>query len=177
LRLKSNILKLALFATGLSGIVAEYILATLATYFLGDSVFQWTMIISVMLFSMGLGSRLSKYFTSDLLKKFIIIEFSLSLLTSFSSLLVYTAAAYTIYKGLIIYGLSIIIGLLIGMEIPLVVRLNYEFQKLKVNIASVLENDYYGSLIGGMFFAFIGLPYLGLTNTQLHLYPFAEVIP
>jgi len=75
---KSNILKLALFATGLAGIVAEYILSTLATYFLGDSVFQWTMIVSVMLFSMGLGSRISQYFTKDLLFKFIIIEFSLS---------------------------------------------------------------------------------------------------
>ncbi len=169
MRLKSNILKLALFATGLSGIVAEYILSTLATYFLGDSVFQWTMIISVMLFSMGLGSRLSKYFTTDLLKKFIIIEFSLSLLTSFSSLLAYSAAAYTVYTGLIIYSLSIIIGLMIGMEIPLVVRLNNEFESLKVNIASVLENDYYGSLLGGMFFAFIGLPYLGLTYTPFVL--------
>jgi len=168
-KLKSNILKLALFATGLSGIVAEYILSTLATYFLGDSVFQWTMIISVMLFSMGLGSRLSKYFTTNLLKKFIIIEFSLSLLTSFSSLLAYSAAAYTVYTGLIIYTLSIIIGLMIGMEIPLVVRLNNEFESLKVNIASVLENDYYGSLLGGMFFAFIGLPYLGLTYTPFVL--------
>lgn len=169
MKLKSNILKLALFATGLSGIVAEYILSTLATYFLGDSVFQWTMIVSIMLFSMGLGSRLSKYFNQGLLKKFIIIEFVLSILTSFSSLLAYTAAAYTPYTGLIIYGLSILIGLLIGMEIPLVVRLNNEFESLKVNISSVLENDYYGSLLGGVFFAFVGLPYLGLTYTPFVL--------
>ena len=54
-RAQSNILKISLFATGLAGIVAEYVLSTLATYFLGDSVFQWTMIVSIMLFSHGIG--------------------------------------------------------------------------------------------------------------------------
>ena len=169
MKLKSNILKIALFATGLAGIVAEYILSTLATYFLGDSVFQWTMIVSIMLFSMGLGSRLSQYLKRDLLKKFVIIEFVLSLFTSFSALLAYTAAAYTLYTGMLIYSLSILIGVLIGMEIPLVIRLNKTFETLRINIASVMEKDYYGSLLGGLFFAFVGLPYLGLTYTPFVL--------
>ncbi len=169
MKLRSNILKLALFATGLSGIVAEYILSTLATYFLGDSVFQWTMIVSVMMFSMGLGSRISKYLHNNLLTKFIFIEFSLSLLVAFSSLFAYTVAAYTEYTGLLIYTMSIAIGILIGLEIPMVVRLNDEFENLRVNVASVIEKDYYGSLVGGVFFAFVGLPYLGLTYTPFVL--------
>ncbi|WPP50571.1 polyamine aminopropyltransferase [Catalinimonas niigatensis] len=168
-RLKSNVLKIALFATGLAGIVAEYVLSTLATYFLGDSVFQWTMIVSMMLFSMGLGSRLSKLFEQQLLQKFIYVEFTLSILSAFAALLAYTAAAYTVYTGFIIYGFSILIGLLIGLEIPLVIRLNDEFEELKVNVSSVMEKDYYGSLLGGIFFAFIGLPYLGLTYTPFIL--------
>ncbi|MEK6481862.1 polyamine aminopropyltransferase [Catalinimonas sp. 4WD22] len=168
-KLRSNVLKIALFATGLAGIVAEYVLSTLATYFLGDSVFQWTMIVSMMLFSMGLGSRLSKLFEKDLLQKFIYVEFTLSILSAFAALLAYTAAAYTMYTGFIIYGFSILIGLLIGLEIPLVIRLNDEFEELKVNISSVMEKDYYGSLLGGIFFAFIGLPYLGLTYTPFIL--------
>jgi len=167
--MKSNILKLSLFATGFSGIVAEYILSTLATYFLGDSVLQWTLIVSVMLFAMGLGSRLSKYLEKNLLQKFIYLEFALSLLVSLSSLVAYSAAAFTIYTIFIIYTLSIIIGLLIGLEIPLVVRLNEEFEELRINVASVIEKDYYGSLAGGLFFAFVGLPYLGLTYTPFVL--------
>lgn len=169
MKIKSNILRIAIFATGLSGIVAEYILSTLATYFLGDSVLQWTMIMSVMLFSMGLGSRISKSIKTNLLEKFIFIEFMLSLLVAFSSLTAYTISAWSAYTGIVIYGMSILIGLMIGMEIPLVVRLNQEFQDLRVNISSVLENDYYGSLAGGVFFAFIGLPYLGLTYTPIVL--------
>jgi spermidine synthase len=169
LTLRSNILKLALFATGLSGIVAEYILATLASFFISDSATQWTLIISTMLFSMGLGSRLSKYIEKNLLQKFIMIEFLLSILTAYSSLIAYTASAYTIYTGAIIYGLAIIIGLLIGMEIPMVMRLNQAFEELKVNVSGILEQDYYGSLAGGLFFAFVGLPILGLTYTPFVL--------
>jgi spermidine synthase len=166
---KSRVLKLALFATGLSGIVAEYILSTLATYFLGDSVFQWTMILSIMLFAMGLGARLSMNFKTQILEKFLIAEFVLTLLTSTAALGTYFFMGFTEHIGIIIYGFSISIGLLIGMEIPLVTRVNEENESLRTNIAGVLENDYYGSLIGGLFFVFVGLPYLGLTHTPFVL--------
>jgi spermidine synthase len=166
---KSFLLKAALFATGLSGIVAEYILSTLASYFLGDSILQWTLVLSFMLFSMGLGSRISRMWKDNLLEKFILTEFTLSILVAFSALIVYTVSAFTIYNGLIIYALSISVGLMIGLEIPLVTRLNEEYEELRVNISSVMENDYYGSLLGGLFFAFVGLPYLGLTYTPFVL--------
>jgi len=169
LSVKSGILKLSLFATGLSGIVAEYVLSTLATYFLGDSVLQWTMIVSIMMFSMGLGSRISKYLTGNLLPKFVTIEFILSLLSSLVAVCTYLVASISIYTGIIIYVLSIVIGLLIGMEIPLVIRLNDEFEELRINVSSILEKDYYGSLAGGIFFAFFGLPVLGLTYTPFVL--------
>lgn len=122
-----------------------------------------------MLFSMGLGSRISKYLEGNLLIKFIGVEFALSILVSFSSLVAYTAAGLTEYVALIIYGMSILIGLLIGLEIPLVIRLNEEFESLKVNVASVMEKDYLGSLVGGLFFAFVGLPLIGLTYTPFIL--------
>ena len=166
---KSTLLKAAIFATGFSGVVAEYILSTLATYFLGDSIFQWIMIVSMMLFSMGIGSRLSKNFNRNLLKTFLFIEFALSILVSFSPLIVYTASAYTQAIGVLIYSLAILIGLLIGMEIPLVIRINDDYEKLQVNISNILENDYYGSLLGGVFFAFIGLPVFGLIYTPFIL--------
>lgn len=166
---KSAILKIALFATGLSGIVAEYILSTLATYFLGDSILQWTLVVSFMLFAMGLGSHLSQYFKGKLLETFIIIEFTLSILVSFSAIFVYTVHAYSSYNGIFIYGLAILVGMMIGLEIPIVTRLNQEYQSLRVNIASVMEQDYFGSLLGGLFFAFVALPYLGMTYTPFIL--------
>jgi spermidine synthase len=159
----------AIFATGFSGIVAEYLLSTLGTYFLGDSILQWTMIVSTMMFSMGVGSRISKSFNSDLTEKFLILEFTLSLVVSFAPLTVYMASAYTNSLAVIIYGFSITIGTLIGMEIPLVTRINDEYEDLRINISNVLEKDYYGSLLGGVFFAFIGIPFLGLNYTPFLL--------
>ena len=169
LKRNSFILKSAIFATGFAGIVAEYTLSTLATYFIGNSIFQWTMIVSLMLFCMGLGSRLSKLITKNLIQNFLILETSLSLIVAFSSVLVYTLASISEYYGIVIYSLSMLIGLLIGLEIPLVVRINREYEDLKSNISSILEKDYYGSLIGGIFFAFIGLPMLGLAYTPFVL--------
>ena len=168
-RLSSNILKFSLLATGVAGVVAEYILATLASYYLPDSIVQWTMIISVMLFSMGVGSRLSKFIVNDLLDKFVLIEFALSVLVSFSAVVVFVSVGKTIYYGFLIYTLSVLIGLLIGMEIPLVTRINDQYEELRLNIANVMSWDYIGSLIGGVFFVFIGLPYLGMTYTPFAL--------
>lgn len=167
--MNSNILKLALFATGLSGIVAEYVLATMASYFLGDSIRQWALVISLMLFFMGLGSRLTRNISRDLFTWFISIELALSFIVSFSALLAYSAAAFSTYIGVLIYALAMLTGLFIGMELPLAMRLNESFEELKVNVSSILEKDYYGSLLGGLFFAFVGLPYLGLTYTPFIL--------
>ncbi len=72
---------------------------------------------------------------------------------------------YTTSLWLILYGMAVLIGLLIGMEIPLVTRINNNYKSLRTNISGVMEKDYYGSLFGGLFFAFIGIRYLGLTYT------------
>ncbi len=165
----SFILKAAIFATGFSGIVAEYVLSTMATYFLGDSVFQWTVIVSLMLFFMGIGSRVSKRINDHLIHTFLTIEVILSILVSFSSILVYTLSSFSSAYGFSIYFLCVVIGFLIGLEIPLVMRINEKYETLKTNVSSILENDFYGSLLGGMFFAFVGLPFLGLTYTPFVL--------
>lgn len=166
---KSLALKIALFATGVSGIVAEYILSTLASYFIGNAILQFTLIVSIMLFAMGLGSRFSKRFTSQVIVWFILTELLLSILVSFSALVAYWVYGVTDISWLVIYCLSIAIGLLIGLEIPFATRINDEFEELRLNISSILEKDYFGSLLGGLFFAFVGLPYLGLTYTPFVL--------
>ena len=166
---KSFVLKAALFATGISGIVAEYILSTLASYFIGNAIIQFTLIVSIMLFAMGLGSRISKSFNKNIIFYFIITELILSVLVAFSALISYITYGVTDNSWIVIYLLSIAIGLLIGLEIPFATRINDQYEELRLNISNILEKDYYGSLIGGLFFAFVGLPYLGLTYTPFVL--------
>lgn len=118
-----------------------------------------------MLFAMGVGSRVSKKISKNLIEYYILLELSLSLLTSFTILFTYSIMPYTMSLDVIIYALSLLVGFLIGMEIPLVTRINGEYEELKTNISGMMENDYYGSLFGGLFFAFIGIRFLGLTYT------------
>ncbi|MBL4716665.1 MAG: spermidine synthase [Bacteroidetes bacterium] len=162
---RSYFLKIAIFATGVSGLVSEFILSTLASYFIGDTIVQWTIVLSIMLFTMGLGSQLSRYISKNILRTFLLIEFCLSLLISIAPLFVYSVAGYTQYIHIVVYGLSALIGLCIGFEIPLVTRLNEEFENIRTNVSSVMTWDYVGGLIGGLAFAFWGLPVLGLKNT------------
>ncbi len=166
---KGLALKISLFATGCAGIVAEFVLSTLATYIIGNAVFQWAIIMSLMLFAMGLGSRISRVFRTRLLDLFIVIEFTLSVCCAASAELAYGLAAYTKYTGLVIYIQSFMIGCLIGLEIPIVTRLNEEYEDLRTNISNIMEKDYYGALVGGLAFAFIALPYFGLTYTPIVL--------
>lgn len=163
------VLKVALFATGCAGIVAEFVLSTLATYLLGNAIIQWTIVMSLMLFAMGVGSRVSRFFHTRLLDAFVAIEFGLSILCAGSAILAYTLAPFVEHYDLIIYAEAFAIGVLIGLEIPLATRMNEAYEVLRVNISGVMEKDYYGALAGGLLFAFFALPNLGLTYTPIVL--------
>ncbi len=167
LRRLSFILKICVFTTGCAAMVTEYTLATLASYLLGDSIRQWTIVISLMLFSMGLGSRYSRKFEAQLLDRFVLIEFGLSFLCMFSAMFCFWISAYTMHFGLVVYAIACMIGFMTGLEIPLITRINQSYESLRENISSVMEYDYYGGLLGGALFAFVLLPFLGLTYTPV----------
>ncbi len=161
-------LKLSIFFTGFAGIVAEYLLSTLASYILGDSIFQWSITISIMLLAMGVGARLSKEVSDKfLLDALVLVEIVLSLVVSFSVYLTYLEAPFEERLSLFIYALCFVTGFLIGLEIPLAIRINEHFEELKENISSILEKDYLGALPGGLLYGYIFLPKLGLIYTPL----------
>lgn len=167
---RSATLKVCVFATGLAGIVAEYVMATLASYLLGDAILHWTLTISWMLFAMGVGSRLSRFVDEEhLLDAFVAAELALSLVVAFSAPAVYLLAVWIQGIGTVIYAFSFAIGLLVGLELPLATRLNDRFEELRLNVSAVIEKDYYGALLGGVLFAFVALPHLGLTYTPIVL--------
>ncbi|MFQ5482965.1 MAG: polyamine aminopropyltransferase, partial [Nitrospinaceae bacterium] len=124
-------------------------------------------VISLMLFSMGLGSRYSRKAVDNLLDRYVLTEFGLSFLCIFSAMFCFWISAYTRHTGLFVYGVAAMIGFLTGLEIPLITRINEKFEPLRVNISSVMEYDYYGALLGGALFAFVFLPFLGLTYTPI----------
>ena len=154
-----------IFATGLSGIVAEYALSTLASYLLGNSILQFCLVISITMFAMGVGSEVSKRIQGDLVARFVGAELALSVVGGTSVVLIYTAAAHTTLTPVLIYTTCFFIGLLIGLEIPLITRINERFEPLGENIGNVMKWDYFGALVGGVLFALVLLPRVGLTYT------------
>jgi spermidine synthase len=149
------------------GLIYELIAGTLASYLLGDSVLQFSTIIGSYLFAMGIGSALSRYIHRGLAYRFVWIELLLGVIGGFSSAALFLAFAYTQGFQLIMYVLVIVIGILVGLEIPLLMRIirnRYHFRDV---IAHVLTFDYLGALGASLLFPILLVPHLGLVRSAM----------
>src|SRR4028118_873164 len=83
------LLLLSVFVVATCGLIYELIAGTLASYLLGDSVTQFSTVIGVYLFAMGIGSWLSKYVQRGLLRIFIQTELLIALIGGCSAALLF----------------------------------------------------------------------------------------
>ncbi len=157
----------AAFIAGLCSIIYELLIATTASYFLGDSVKYFSLTIGIYMAAMGVGSFVSKYIDQNLLRKFIIAELLLGLCGGMSIPALYFAYAYTNAFIPFYVLFTFIIGFLIGLEIPFLTRLMEDHNQLKFNIANILSFDYLGALIATVSFPFILLPFFGVYQSSL----------
>ncbi|OGR26336.1 MAG: spermidine synthase [Desulfobacterales bacterium RIFOXYA12_FULL_46_15] len=162
----SFLLCACMFASGACGIILEYIQASLASMILGNSFEQWAMVIGLMLFWMGFGSLIqSRISKSFLIYAFIGVETGLALAGGFSPTLTYLAYSYTAHYILVLYFFVSFIGIMIGLEIPVIIRINNDFSReLSTNLGSILSADYIGSLIGSMLYVFVLLRFTSITE-------------
>jgi spermidine synthase len=149
------------------GLIYELIAGTLASYLLGDSVLQFSTIIGCYLFAMGIGSALSRYIDRGLAYRFVWIEILLGVIGGFSSALLFLAFAYTQAFQLLMYALVIVIGVLVGLEIPLLMRIIRDRYHFRDVIAHVLTFDYLGALAASLLFPILLVPYLGLVRSAM----------
>ena len=114
------------------GLVYELLAATVASYLLGDSVFQFSTVIGVYL-SMGVGSWLSRYVGERVARIFIEVELAVALLGGSASVILFLSNAYLDIFPLVLYGVVFLIGMLVGLEIPLlmlILKNTLEFRDL-----------------------------------------------
>ncbi|MBE3000327.1 polyamine aminopropyltransferase [Nocardiopsis sp. HNM0947] len=155
---------LAVFICAACGLVYELALVAIGSYLLGDTITQASVVLSVMVFAMGVGSLLSKRFQHRPALSFAVIEGLLSLIGGLSVLILYGAFAwFSAYQPALVL-LAFVIGVLIGMEIPLLMTLIQRIRKQEASsaVADLFAADYVGGLIGGLAFPFLLLPILGL---------------
>jgi spermidine synthase len=164
-----TVILISVLIAGLCSILYELELSTTSSYFLGDSVKQFSLIIGVYMASMGVGSYLTKYVHDNLPGKFIYLELALGLIGGFSVPIAYFAYNYLDMGNfqVLILALTAAIGLLTGLEIPILTRILKDHYPLNANLANVLSLDYIGALIATLLFPFIFLPKFGLFRTSL----------
>ena len=149
------------------GLIYELVAGTLASYLLGDSVLQFSTVIGTYLFAMGLGSALSRYLNRGLAYQFIWIELLLGAIGGFSSAALMLAFAFTQGFELVLYALVIVMGVLVGLEIPLLMRIVKDSYNFRDVIAYVLTFDYLGALGASLLFPILLVPRLGLVRSAM----------
>src|ERR1700730_2457181 len=101
------------------GLVYDLLAGTLASYVLGDSVTQFSLIIGIYLFALGVGAWVSRYIDSSIARAFIEVELGVALLGGGSALLLFLSFAQLSYFHVVLYGVVFPIGALVGLELPL----------------------------------------------------------
>jgi spermidine synthase len=149
------------------GLIYELLAGTLASYVLGDSITQFSLIIGIYLFAMGVGSWLSGYIDKDLARRFVEIELAVAILGGFSAPLLFLSFAKLSYFNLILYGSVFSIGTLVGLEIPILMRILKDELDFKQLVSRVLALDYAGALVASLLFPLFLVPKLGLVRTSL----------
>lgn len=163
----NRVLFLSAFVIATCGLVYELVAGALASYLLGNGVTQWSLIIGTYLSAMGVGSLLSKAIDRSLLARFVEIELAVALVGGFEASLLFAGFVYSESFQVMLYVLVAIIGTLVGLELPLLIRILERETTLKDLIARVLFLDYIGALAASVAFPLLLLPRLGLIRTCL----------
>ena len=158
----------SVFVVAACGLVYELAAGALASYVLGDSVLQFSTVIGTYLFAMGLGSWLSRFFERQLPAHFLRIELLVAVVGGGLPAVLFLTHAWQpeAFRPLL-YGLVLVVGMLVGLEIPLVMRILKRNVQLRELVSQVLTFDYLGALAVSIAFPLLLVPQLGLIRTGL----------
>ncbi|MES2984740.1 MAG: polyamine aminopropyltransferase [Pseudomonadota bacterium] len=159
------LLLFSVFIIATCGLIYELIAGTLASYLLGDSVTQFSTIIGTYLFAMGIGSWLSRYIERNLLTTFVKIEILIGAIGGSAAALLFICFQYITTFGIPLYGTVLLIGMLVGVEIPLLLRILKDEFDFKDLVSKVFTFDYIGALAASILFPLVLVPHLGLVRS------------
>jgi len=163
----SFLLLVSVLVIATCGLIYELVAGTLASYLLGDTITQFSTIIGLYLFSMGIGSFLSKYVRGNLLRTFVTVEIWVGIIGGFSSSILFLSFELVESFSFILYFLILLTGTLVGLEIPLLMRILNEYKiGFRDIVSKVFTFDYVGALAASLIFPLFFVPRLGLIKTS-----------
>ena len=163
---RTRVLLIAVFTIATCGLIYELLSGTIASYLLGDSVTQFSTVIGVYLFSMGVGSYLSRYFHRDLIARFIEIEILVGLVGGLSSPVLFFSFSELGAFRVVLYTWVTATGVLVGLEIPFLIRILKDEFPLADLVSRVLSLDYLGALAASLVFPLWLVPQVGLMRSS-----------
>jgi spermidine synthase len=160
---------IAVFICAACGLVYELTLIAIADHLVGDTVTQTSVVLSLMVFAMGVGSLTAKRLRLRASVSFGLIEALLALIGGASGLVLFAAYVWFGEIRPVLFAFALAIGVLIGMEMPLLMTLIQRIRKQDPGgaVADLSAADYVGALLGGLAFPFLLLPILGQLNAAL----------
>jgi spermidine synthase len=158
---------ISIFVISVCGLIYELVFGTLASYLLGDSVTQFSTLIGVYLTAMGLGAWLARFLKRDLIGAFIRVELALGLVGGFSAPALFLVFERTTAFRLPLYSLMALIGILVGTELPLLMRILKDHLDFRELVSRVFAFDYLGALAASLLFPLLLVPRLGLIRSSL----------
>jgi len=153
------------FAIAVCGLVYELIAGTLSSYLLGDSVYQFSIVIGLFMTAMGLGAYLSRFIETRLEQAFVITQIALGLIGGLAAPVLFFAFVQLDNYEAFLLLICVAIGTLVGLEIPLITRILKRERTLEINISNILTADYIGALVAAILFPLVLVPSLGLIST------------
>lgn len=165
--MRTPILFLNVLIIAACGLVYELLAGTVASYVLGDSVTQFSLIIGIYLSALGVGAWLSGFLENDLATRFVDVELAVALIGGLSAPLLFLGFSRLEWFRLFLYLVVFAIGVLVGLELPILMRILKEQLSFKDLVARVLSFDYIGSLAAAVLFPMFLMPRLGLVRTSI----------
>lgn len=155
----------ATFVIAVCGLIYELLAGTLSSYLMGNSVYQFSLVIGLFMSAMGLGAWASRFIEKELPQNFVRLQLLVGLLGGLiSPILFFAFAVINNYTPLLVL-LTLLLGAMLGLEIPLIIRILKDHFSLKTNLSNVFTADYIGALIAALLFPLVLIPQLGILQT------------
>src|SRR5882724_3140784 len=116
---RTPVLFLNVLIVATCGLVYELLAGTLASYLLGDSVTQFSLVIGLYLSAMGVGAWLSRRLETELARRFLEIELAVAVVGGLSAPVLFLSFGSVVHFQLVLLGFVAAIGALVGLELPL----------------------------------------------------------
>lgn len=166
-RSSDRLLLANVLAVAVCALVYELLCGTLASYLLGDAVLQFSLVLGTYLFAMGAGAFVSTRLEPRAAERYVDAEIALAVIGGLAVPFLLLAVAAKLPLRPLLHGVVFVVGLLVGLELPLLVRILRDRggASFKDTVARAFAYDYVGALGASILFPLFLVPHLGLVRT------------